>query len=181
MENTFDAVNIDNNAIEIVTNQLRSFLNPDGDSEFLKFDDQNTSGKHRILYEEIYLPYCRAKMDHFNYHHNDCVVDSWCGEQVCLSIIHLINQKAWWLIHCFAIEELIEKYCDDPEEDDLKEISRHTARCILDGDMTIKDAVNNCISGKIGLESDKEELLIGELSHKIAEFKEVPSLPMYYR
>ena len=180
MDIRFDALNIDNNAIEIVVEQLVPFLKNSADSRFRILDGAGITEKHIILYEEIFLPYCEERSNHFDYHHNDFASDTWCGEQVCLSKIHLINQKAWWLLHYFAIEEAIESFCDVKEEK-LNKISRHIARCLLDGDMCVKDAVKGCISDELKLKESTVDSIVDKINTRLEEYKKVPSHPMTYR
>ena len=106
MDIKFSALSIDNNAIWIVIEQLLPYFSANTDSEFYTLNEKTASEKHRILYKEVFLPYTIESRVHHAYHHSDgaYVPDSWLGEQVCLSMIHHINQKAWWYLYFYAVK-----------------------------------------------------------------------------
>ncbi|MBQ8161908.1 MAG: hypothetical protein IJ083_14355 [Clostridia bacterium] len=178
----FDVLNIDNNAIHLIIDQLWPFLRYDPDSEFrvLDLDHENVSEKQLLLYEEIFIPYCTECSKHHSLHHNCSYPDSWLGEQTCLSMIHYLNQKAWWLLHYYAIEEAIRRYCSLSDEM-LDRITSTITYCILDRDASIADAVNNAISGELNMEKDIESLISNDIAHTIEKYKEEPSTSMVYR
>ncbi|MBR6951658.1 MAG: hypothetical protein IKH56_08025 [Oscillospiraceae bacterium] len=180
----FDCLSIDNNAIHIVLELLFPFLKYDSDSEYrvLNLDDENISKKHLALYEAIYLPYCTESRKHHQVHHSDgCFYpDSWYGEQTCLSQIHYLNQKAWWLLWFYAIKEAIQRHCNVTDEI-TDRLSSLTAHYILDVDMSIPDAVSYHLSSELGLGKDQEELIVSEISNTLKKYNDAPSFPMKYR
>lgn len=180
----FDCWDIDNNAINIVTNQLLPYLKYDPDSEYriLDLDKEGLEDKHMILYDEIFLPYLIESRKHFHRHHRDgCFyTDSWYGEQTCLSMIHYLNQKAWYLLHYYAVEEAVQAHCR-VDHNKLKTIVSQTTSCLLDHEMSVADAVKYQISKEIKLKKHKEEILVNDIIQTIAKYADVPSHPMVYR
>lgn len=176
----FDALDIDNSAIFIVIDQLAPFLKYDPDSEFRVLDDPNEKEEYKVLYEQVFIPYCKEEREHFYYHHNDYVSNDWMGEQACLSMIHAINQKAWWLLYYYSIREAVKEYCKVSEEK-LNRVSLVTTCHILDGDYSIDDAVEYCVSEKLNLDIEIAKLIINKIKQKILKYEETSSRPMRYR
>ena len=180
MKIKFDGLNIDNNAIHIVIEKLIPLLKFEPSERFRELDLDNATDKHLTFYTEIFIPYCVESSDHFDYHHNDFATDSWCGEQVCLSKIHFLNQKAWWLLHYYAIKESLEKNLK-AQEDQVDRLSKHIARCIIDGEMSVEQAVDFCASKDINMDKKAKKSVIDSISEEIATYKDVPSYSMLYR
>lgn len=176
----FDALSIDNSAIYIIIDQLSPFLKYDPDFEYRVLDDASGSEKHRILYEQVFLPYSAESRDHFYCHHYDAPSDSWRGEQACLSMIHAINQKATWLLYYYAIKEAVEKHSKISEER-IKQIAHKTTGHIIDGNRSIRDAVHESISLENNIEMHIENMIVDELTQKVREYEKAPSHPMIYR
>ena len=180
----FDSSNIDNNAIHlIIFDQLAPFLKYDSDSELrvLDLDNKNVLEKHLIFYEEIFVPYSTESHKHHMLHHGGGFYpDSWFGEQACLSMIHYLNQKAWWLLYYYSVKESVERHCDLSGEI-LNRISNRTTHCILDGNMSIADAVGYVLSSELNLEKYKEQLISNDITQIIEKYKDAPSSPMIYR
>lgn len=184
----FDCKDIDNDAIHIVIDLLLPYLKYDPDSEYrvLDLEKEDIEDKHLTLYEEIFVPYMVESKKHFQCHHyGGCVFpDSWHGEQACLSMIHAINQKAWWLLYFFAIKDAMNSYCKIPQESQDVVTSRITS-LVLDGGVNIEDAIVTCIDESWKPRSKnkepKQDLIIQKITQSIKVYKEVPSHPMVYR
>ena len=177
----FAASTIDNDAIFVVIDLLLPYLKYDPDSEYRVLNDSDISEKYKILYEQVFLPYVKESEAHFRYHHRaDYAPNGWKGEQSCLSMIHAINQRAWWFLYFFAIKETIKEHWKASEED-LNNISRRTTCYILDGDCSIEDAVSECISQELNLDEATGVLIANEITQMIEGYKEKKSQPMTYR
>lgn len=184
MSTKFDCLSIDNNAIHLVIDQLAPFLKYESDSEYrvLDIDNEIISKKHLTLYEDIFVPYIvECKKHHLLHHYAGAFYpDSWFGEQTCLSMIHYLNQKAWWLLHFYAVKEAVKRHCNINDEM-LNRISHQTTHCILDGDMSISSAINRMISSELSLERFKEDMISNDIAQTIEKYKDMPSIPMVYR
>ncbi len=180
----FECSSIDNNAIYLVINQLLPYLKYEPASEFrvLNLDDDGISEKHIILYKEVYLPYCAESKKHHLLHHSGGAFypDSWIGEQACLSMIHYLNQKAWWFLYYFATEDVVKKYCDI-KKDLLERVSSRTTHNILDGGMSIGAAVDGQMARELKLDDGKKEMIVHDIAQTIEEYKDAPSFPLTYR
>ena len=159
----FDCLSIDNNAINLVIDQLLPFLKYDPDSEFrvLDLDNESIAEKHLSLYEEVFLPYCVESRKHHLLHHyaDDFYPDTWCGEQTCLSMIHYLNQKAWWMLHYYAVKETVQKYSKAKSEISDNVIIRITA-CIIDVNISIAEAVSRQISSEFAIDKSSEKMIV---------------------
>ncbi len=180
MDDRFTASTIDNSAIFIVIDQLIPYLKYKSDSKCRILDDEKATEKHRMFYEHVFLPYTEQSREHFYCHHNDAPSDSWQGEQVCLSMIHAINQKAWWWLYYYAIQEAIETHCK-VSKDKIEKFAHKATVFMLDGDSNIGEAVNSSISKELDLEKHIEDVIVDDITNVIMEYKKAPSYPMVYR
>ncbi len=130
----FDSFTIDNNAIFLVIDQLCPFLKYDPDSAYrvLDLDHENILEKHLVLYTEIFLSYIAEYHKHSVLcHYEEGYPESWSGEQTCLSVVHCLNQKSWWLLYYFAVRDACESHFHVPDEV-LNRISSRTVHLIPD-------------------------------------------------
>lgn len=180
----FDCLSIDNNAIHLVIDQLLPLLKYDSNSDFrvLDLENENVAEKHLEFYEEVFLPYCVEHRKHSLLHHyaGAFYPDTWFGEQSCLSMIHYLNQKAWWMLHYYAVKEAIQTHCKAKNKlpDDI--IIRITS-CMIDGNMSIAEAINGQISSEFKLEKCTREMIFDDIAQTVEKYRDAPSFPMVYR
>ncbi len=176
----FNATNIENSAIHIVADQLIPYLEYDPDAEFRVLNEDKAQEKYRVLYNSVFIPYCIESREHFSCHHYDAPMDSWCGEQACLSMIYAINQKAWWLLYYYAIKEAVEARIK-VSKDKIRKIAQGATSSVLDYDTSIEDAIHAFVSEELNLERDAESLIVDDVTQTIKRYREVESSPMIYR
>ena len=180
----FDSWNIDNNAIHIVIDQLLPFLRRDAYEGLyvLDLDHDSIEEKHLAFYEEIFEPYRAERQNRNNVFHPDGAPDpdSWYGNQASLSMIHYLNQKAWWMLHFYAVKETVQKHLKVKSKK-LDEIACFTTYNILDGNVNVADAVNWQITEILNIDKRTEKIIIEDITEIIECYKKEPSHPMTYR
>lgn len=175
----FSAENIDNNAIYAVIDQLQPFLILDSSGQNW-MPNESATDKEWTFYDQVFIPYRNEYRIHFNRHHNESITEDWFGEQTCLSMIHFINQKAWWLLYYYTIIESVVKYTK-LRSDKLYSIAQMMTINLLDDMGSIESAVHDYISKDIDLDKSTESLIADEISRLISEYKVAPNHPMMYR
>lgn len=181
MDIRFEASSIDNSAIYIIIQQLLPFMKRDRYYDPPVLDDQKVTEKERTLYEQVYLPAYTEICEHSSAFHHDCPSESWLGEQACLSMIHAINQRAWWYLYYYAVKEVTAKH-SMIEVRKLAQIAREATLCIFDGDLSIKEAVHIAFThADFAPDGSIEKKIVNDIADRIAEYREAPSHSMVYR
>ena len=186
MDVRFEYWEMENSAIYIILDSLEGYLkDKDERAAFQPLDEDKATEKEKVFYQEIYVPYWSEKRDHMDYHLDGAVTDTWRGEQACLSAIHCLNQKAWWLLYYYAVSEAVSRSEKGIEEklgsERLKNFAKNVTSLIIDDNMTIQKAVTRCNNGWIYLSDYAVEKIVDDVSKKAEEYKKRQSVNYKYR
>ena len=180
-----DAITLDCSALNAVAEILKPHLKYDPNSEYRVLNKETSTEKYKELYDSVFLPWCIERKAHFQVHHNFHIPEFWHGEQACLSMIHALNLKAWWLLYFFTIKEALERHCRITGSETEIIARSITGRIIDDGESVAKaiaSHVDKSYVAKHGYEKNLQEQIIADIEQQVENYKKADSYSyMMYR